>query len=228
MHRTRLTASPFSPKPRRLMEPLALARTADPVLADRRRREILDAAIACFRRSGFHQTGMQAICAQANISPGALYRYFDSKAEIIAAIAEEDRRDLAAILCGVLTSGGVVDDLIRSANLIMERHFAGTSAALVADVIGEAVRDPALGARLAKIDEGAQAHLADALRRGQARGEVDTALDPDTAAYVLFAALDGLALRTAVLRGENPSTILEDFRNLAARYLAPQGQAGGP
>src|SRR5262245_36272493 len=68
-----------------------LARLADPELADRRRRQIMAAAIACFRRRGFHQATMAEICAEAGISAGALYRYFSSKADIIGAIAEDKR-----------------------------------------------------------------------------------------------------------------------------------------
>src|SRR5262249_31525834 len=68
-----------------------MARLADPMLAERRRSQILEAALACFRRRGFHQATMQEICAEAGISPGALYRYFGSKSDIIAAIAEEER-----------------------------------------------------------------------------------------------------------------------------------------
>lgn len=44
-----------------------------------RREQILDAAEACFSREGFHQTSMQDICREAELSPGAVYRHFSSK-----------------------------------------------------------------------------------------------------------------------------------------------------
>ena len=53
-----------------------------------RRQQILDAAEACFSRQGFHQTSMQAICSEAGLSPGAVYRYFSSKEDIIAACCQ--------------------------------------------------------------------------------------------------------------------------------------------
>ena len=74
--------------------PTSLAR------ADRQaeqRRRILDAAIACFARGGFHATGMQAVCAEAGMSPGGLYRYFRSKEAIIEAIVERDRAAIPAM-----------------------------------------------------------------------------------------------------------------------------------
>ena len=60
-----------------------------------RRDEILEAAQRCFVRSGFHQTSMQEICAEAGMSAGNLYRYFPSKEAIIAGIAERDRAEVA-------------------------------------------------------------------------------------------------------------------------------------
>ena len=50
-----------------------------------RREEILDAAIACFTRKGFHQTTMEDIFREAELSAGAVYRYFAGKEEIIEA-----------------------------------------------------------------------------------------------------------------------------------------------
>src|ERR1700758_1602890 len=59
---------------------------------EEKQRHIREAALACFRRSGFHQASMADICTEANMSPGNLYRYYDSKEAIIAAICEEDLR----------------------------------------------------------------------------------------------------------------------------------------
>ena len=70
-------------------------RRANVQLAADRRDEILVAAQTCFARSGFHQTSMQEICTEAGMSPGNLYRYFRSKEDIIAGIAERDRADAA-------------------------------------------------------------------------------------------------------------------------------------
>ena len=62
-----------------------------------RRAEILVAAQRCFVRSGFYQTSMQEICAEAEMSAGNLYRYFLSKKSIIAGIAGIAERDRAEV-----------------------------------------------------------------------------------------------------------------------------------
>jgi len=56
---------------------------------DARRRQILDGAARCFARNGFHATSMQDVLKEAGLSAGAVYRYFSSKEELIAAIAAD-------------------------------------------------------------------------------------------------------------------------------------------
>lgn len=53
-----------------------------------RRTEIIDAARACFLRSGFHKTTTDEICREASITPGGLYHYFGSKEELISAVID--------------------------------------------------------------------------------------------------------------------------------------------
>jgi AcrR family transcriptional regulator len=56
---------------------------------DARRRQILDAAALCFARNGFHATSMQDVLKEADLSAGAVYRYFSGKEELIGAIVGE-------------------------------------------------------------------------------------------------------------------------------------------
>jgi AcrR family transcriptional regulator len=54
-----------------------------------RRREIINAARACFLRNGFHQTTTDQICREASITPGGLYHYFTGKDELIMAVIQQ-------------------------------------------------------------------------------------------------------------------------------------------
>ncbi len=196
-----------------------MPRTANPVLADRRRRQILDAALACFRRRGFHQATMQEICAEAEISAGALYRYFNSKAEIIGAIAEDKHADSDNAFLAATRSGSLLDALSLTARDFFEK-FAEGDGALIADIFAEAIRDDAVAAPLLKINENSIQYCIQAIREAQARGEVDTTLDPLDAANTLFAAIEGIALRRAFLRETDPDAAVAQFRALAERYLS--------
>src|SRR4029077_2182058 len=85
-----------------------------------RRAEILAAAQHCFVRSGFHQTSMQEICAEAGMSPGNLYRYFPSKESLIAGIAERDRAEGAQEFANADLSHG----LFAVLEGMVHHHFA--------------------------------------------------------------------------------------------------------
>jgi len=100
-----------------------MARLANPALAERRRRQIMDAAIACFRRRGFHQATMQEICAEAGISAGALYRYFTGKDELLLAMQKH-------VLDGIRADLAVVREA-ASAHAESERMSDGDQALLV-------------------------------------------------------------------------------------------------
>lgn len=194
-----------------------MSRLANPELAERRRRQILDAAMACFRRRGFHQTSMQEICVAAEISAGALYRYFGSKSEIISAIAADERSDSAIDFQAANVT--VLDSLCEVAKGFFQK-IADGDGALVAEVLAEAWRDPTLAQNLAEIDSHYVGACAAMIGEGQKRGEVDSELDPEGAARTLFAAIEGVALRGAVL-GKNSVTDADaQFRALAERYLA--------
>src|SRR5262245_34833828 len=83
-----------------------------------RRRQITIAAITCFARRGFHPTTMQDISAEADISVGLIYRYFESKDAIIAFMASAHLEDLNR----VLEQARSAPSLFEALELISVRH----------------------------------------------------------------------------------------------------------
>lgn len=197
-----------------------MARTADPLLADRRRRQIMDAAIACFRRRGFHQTSMQEICAEAAISAGALYRYFASKTEIIAAIAEEMHAESDDAFVRAAEEIGFLPALELAAASTFSRMLEGEGA-LFAEVLAEAIRDEAISLSLRSIATRTVDVFATAVESAQARGEIDRKLDPLATANTLLALIEGISLRQAFLRQLNAGAALTEFCLVAERFLSP-------
>lgn len=51
--------------------------------ASGRRKQLLDAAVSVMERTGFHQMSMQALADEAEVSVGLIYKYFDSKEQIL-------------------------------------------------------------------------------------------------------------------------------------------------
>jgi AcrR family transcriptional regulator len=54
-------------------------------VADERRAQIMQAALACFIRKGYNNTTMDDIVAESGLSKGTLYWYFKSKDDLFAA-----------------------------------------------------------------------------------------------------------------------------------------------
>ena len=112
-----------------------------------RRAHILDAADACFVRNGFHRTTMQDLAREAAMSPGNIYRYFDSKEAVVLGLAERDR-ERGAVLVEMLERSG---DRRGVLNGILAAYFTEMTrgaAILRLDLWGEATRNPAIGAMI--------------------------------------------------------------------------------
>ena len=58
-------------------------------ITDIRRREILDAAYKVFADKGYHSASMADIAREMGVGHGTLYRYFDSKLDLVTAVVDE-------------------------------------------------------------------------------------------------------------------------------------------
>lgn len=199
-----------------------MPRVADPALPERRRAQILDASLVCFRERGFRQTTIEEICAEARISPGALYRYFSSKADIIAAIALDARAEAEAALDRLNGAEGLIDGLSELARAFCTTFDEQGDTALLADIWAEAARDPLLAKALRDRDQIAAARITAAITKAQRDSTIYPALPAAEAAEILMAALEGMALRRAVAREAGADDVARRFRLLALHVLKPK------
>ena len=58
-----------------------------------RKRQIIEAALACFTEMGFTDTSIAEICRRANASTGSVYHHFNSKEQLAAAVYLEGIAD---------------------------------------------------------------------------------------------------------------------------------------
>lgn len=197
-----------------------MARTSDPELAERRRRQIIDAALLCFRRRGFHQASMQEICAEAQISAGALYRYFPSKNRLIAAIAEDVQLKVDSILTVVEAGGDVEAAFEALAATMFDEIFVYGDGSLVAEVMAEASRDADLSQRLVDIQAGTHGRMCRVLQAAADAGRIHLSVTPEIAASLLVAAIDGLGLSKAMNPAISTDDVLPVFRALLRQTFA--------
>lgn len=164
---------------------------------------------------------MQEICAEADISAGALYRYFASKAEIISAIAEDKRQESDEAFLRTAEKSGAIAAVCQAGEDFFTKCAEGDGA-LIADIIAEAIRDEAIADALRGANDHGVKKFIQVIVAAQGRGEIDATLDPEIAANTLLGALEGIALRRALLRQSDSDAALSQFRALAERYLKPQ------
>ena len=114
---------------------------AEPATLDRR-SQILEAAVACFAKRGFHQASMHDISAEAGISVGLIYRYFQNKEAVIAAMADRHKQEIS----DVLERAGQAPTLLESLEILFTAHCAESEprviSAFVVDLYAEASRNP--------------------------------------------------------------------------------------
>jgi AcrR family transcriptional regulator len=199
-------------------------RRANVQLQADRRSEILAAAQTCFARSGFHQTSMQEICAEAGMSPGNLYRYFRSKEDIIAGIAERDRAETAQQFAAVDSAGNFFDGLAALAqHHLVERSVE--EVALCAEIMAESRRNPAVARIYQDMEADVRARFIALLRSAAERGEVRHDLDFDGAVTVLFALADGLSWRRAVEPSFNAEAVMPLVLGMVEQLLTRPASA---
>src|SRR3982074_1209313 len=106
-----------------------------------RRSQILDAALVCFGKRGFHQASMHDISAEAGISVGLIYRYFENKEAVISAMADRHKKEIHELI----ERARQAPTLLESLEIIFTAHCCENQprviSAFVVDLYAEASRN---------------------------------------------------------------------------------------
>jgi AcrR family transcriptional regulator len=166
-----------------------------PEYLEQRRQQIIDSAAACFARAGFHRTTMQDICSEAELSPGAVYRYFQSKEDIIQAMCSRGHEEDVAMIREAMKlddTVGIMDELIRLFfSAVDDREFC----ALMVELISEAKHNQPIGESVLEGWYAILEPLSDLVRQAQARGEINPQLDASAVTRVMLGVYQGLVLQ---------------------------------
>jgi AcrR family transcriptional regulator len=185
-----------------------------------RREHILDAAELCFARAGFHRTTMQDICAEAAISPGALYVYFSSKEELIAGISERDRAKLA----GQLAELAKAPDLMAALAHLGEHYTVDEpqyKSVLCIEIGCEATRNPVVGEIFRSVDNFCLESFKQLFARAHAEGKIAPKLDTATLAQIIAVIGDGLFWRRAVDPNFDAAKLIPAITDLVRTLINP-------
>jgi AcrR family transcriptional regulator len=167
---------------------------------DSRRERVLEAALACFSEDGFHQTGMADIVRRSGMSHGAVYVYFQSKDDIIEALADDRHRNEA-----ILNSAAQqADDPIAGLHGLVRAHARGLTdesgeARRRVGVHGwaEALRSPRVRARVLEGIDIPRSLIVGLVERAQFLGRLSNDVSADAVARSFIALFQGFVLQVA-------------------------------
>jgi AcrR family transcriptional regulator len=194
-----------------------------------RRQQILEAARACFARDGFHATTTADIVRESGVSQGTLYLYFETKDDIVVALAD-DRHQGEAFLNALAESE---PDPVQGLMLMIELYGRTLGDPQRGDARRVGVQGWAEALRNERIRDSVTVGAARVRRaivslivRGQGAGEVRADVDPEAAARIMIATFQGLILQAVWGESVDFAAVGRLMRRMiASAFLTEAGRA---
>jgi len=185
------------------------------------RDAILDAALRCFGKRGYHQTSVDDIAERARLSKGAIYWHFPGKRDLFIALMDralEHDRMLSAAVAAAPDWRSALRELFALSPEYVERELSLVKLSL--QHVLESGVDDALRSRTDEKQERwtslVEKHLARAVAEGSAR-----AVAPQDVVGAIGAVIAGLTL-LRITRPDLPlDTVWREVEEIFARGLEP-------
>ena len=194
-----------------------------------RRTQILEAAVVCFAKRGFHQASMHDISAEAGISVGLIYRYFENKEAVISAMADRYKKEIQE----VLERARQAPTLLESLEILFTAHCCENEprviSAFVVDLYAEASRNPHVADLVRDVLQTAMNGLTDLISRSPEAESATHGLKPRELSELIYAVARGM-LMLDVLRphemtaADRRARQLEVTRRLWRLLFKPEGE----
>jgi TetR/AcrR family transcriptional repressor of uid operon len=192
-----------------------------------RRENILDAALKCFARRGFHATTVQDICKEAGVSPGAFYVYFASKEDLIAGLCERDRAEFAERFSKLAEAS----DFLEALSALGEHYFIDESPdrqRFVIEMGIESTRNPRIAEIFMRVDRFCSDSFEALFERLKDEGRIAPKTDIKTLAKVFNVLGDGMFWRRAIEPDFDVRATLPVMVDLVGSLLNPVPGAAKP
>jgi TetR/AcrR family transcriptional repressor of uid operon len=192
-----------------------------------RRTQILDAALVCFAKRGFHQASMHDISAEAGISVGLIYRYFENKDAVISAMADRHKKEIHQ----VLDRAQHAPTLLESLEILFTAHCCEDApqlvSAFVVDLYAEASRNPRVADLVRDVLQTAMNGVTDLIARSPEAENASHGLKPFELAELIFAVSRGMLMRDVLqpqemTAAERRARQLEVTRRLWSLLFKPE------
>ena len=198
-----------------------------------RRQQIVDAARICVCEQGFHKTTMADVIRESGLSAGAVYGYFKSKDEIVAAIADDALSAVDQLFQEMLATEGQLTPaaaLRRTLDFVVEmaeQHSTDPTRVGV-QAWAEALHNEAIFATASAKYRMLRGHFAEVARRAQADGTIAADANPEYVGQVMFGLIPGFILQRLILGDVTPESYSAGLAALLERPLASSTSPDSP
>ncbi len=205
-----------------------MPRVSDAHLAARR-EQILDAARICFLRNGFHRTSMQDVISEAGLSVGAVYRYFKSKNDIVAAIAEQYSEQIVETMAALVgdPNRSLMDLMTAATEFIDTNTGPDGPMRLAVQVWGEALRDEQAAATAKAAYTRVRGTFVRVVRRAVEAGELPAGTDAEATGAALFSLMLGYGLQKMLTGGPDRDRYMVGVRTLLSQPVPARPRGAG-
>lgn len=189
-------------------------------MSDRQLDDLLPAAEALFAEKSYHNTTVADIATRAGLATGSVYRYFESKRDILVAVVRAINEDVRhAMRDAIEETDGSQGEVERAGfdaffDLMSKRPGVYRVVREAEFVAPEVFRE--YYERLAR-------GYVRGVQKAQVRGEVDIEVDPEVVAFLYMGAGYFLGMRWAEWTGGGlvPEDVRSDLYKLLRRALEP-------
>ncbi|WP_112243777.1 TetR/AcrR family transcriptional regulator [Kribbella monticola] len=174
-----------------------------------RHDQIVAAARRCAIEQGFHKTTMADVIRESGLSAGAVYGYFKSKDELVAAIADQALSTVDKLFEGILatdqplTPVAALEATLEHVVQIAEQP-GGDVTRVALQAWAEAMHNDAIAGIAREKYTLLRRKFVAVAERGQADGTIDADTDPEYIGQVLFALIPGFLLQRLLLGDVSP------------------------
>jgi AcrR family transcriptional regulator len=169
-----------------------------PEIRIERQQELIDAAWRCAARRGFRDLTVDDVCAEAGVSKGAFYGYFEQKQDLLLALLEDDAAALNRELERITgTSSSGVERVRRFAQAMLARGDDAARVQVRADLWADLLTEDTVRRRLADVTQRRRELVRSWIDEGIASGEL-VEIPANALASILLALADGLMLHGAL------------------------------
>jgi AcrR family transcriptional regulator len=164
---------------------------------ERKRREILAAALDIFSAKGFEGTTLEAVADALGYTKPALYYYFDSKEALFRSLALESLREADARIAAIGASAKPAREKLREViRMYLDDHFERRGYFSISHVLmshKDKLLDGAEREEIDRLSSSIPRAIVGMLRQGVADGDF-IAEDPEVLGGIVIAMLSGILI----------------------------------